>query len=113
MRTPKNAHTGFSLIELLVVIAIIAILAALIFPTFNRAREAARQTTCISQMHDISVALKLFREDNNNYPATLLGLAQDANGQFYTNASQTAVPIDQIKAWTGRTISAIKTARTS
>src|SRR5215831_11024969 len=84
MRTLSTARRGFSLIELLVVIAIIAILAALIFPTFNRAREQARLTTCMSQMHDISVALKLFREDNNNYPATLLGLAQDANGQFYT-----------------------------
>jgi prepilin-type N-terminal cleavage/methylation domain-containing protein len=96
MRTPKNARRGFSLIELLVVIAIIAILAALIFPTFNRARESVRQTNCMSQMHDISVALKLYREDNNKYPAALLGFAQDANGQFFTGAGQ-AVPIDEIK----------------
>jgi len=40
---------GFTLIELLVVIAIIAVLAAILFPVFARAREKARQNTCISQ----------------------------------------------------------------
>ncbi|PIR27424.1 hypothetical protein COV40_00910, partial [Candidatus Berkelbacteria bacterium CG11_big_fil_rev_8_21_14_0_20_42_15] len=39
---------GFTLIELLVVIAIIAILAAILFPVFARAREKARQTSCLS-----------------------------------------------------------------
>jgi prepilin-type N-terminal cleavage/methylation domain-containing protein len=44
----RKHSTGFTLIELLVVIAIIAVLAAILFPVFAKAREKARQTTCTS-----------------------------------------------------------------
>ena len=49
---------GFTLIELLVVIAIIAILAAILFPVFARAREKARQSTCASNQRQISAAMQ-------------------------------------------------------
>ncbi|MCC2671630.1 MAG: prepilin-type N-terminal cleavage/methylation domain, partial [Armatimonadetes bacterium] len=45
-RNPLHSRRGFTLIELLVVIAIIAILAAILFPVFAQAREAARKTQC-------------------------------------------------------------------
>ncbi len=54
---------GFTLIELLVVIAIIAILAAILFPVFARAREKARQTQCTSNLKEISLAILMYAQD--------------------------------------------------
>ena len=62
---------GFTLIELLIVIAIIAILAAILFPVFARAREAARKTTCASNLRQIGVALELYVQDHDEtFPDT-------------------------------------------
>jgi prepilin-type N-terminal cleavage/methylation domain-containing protein/prepilin-type processing-associated H-X9-DG protein len=60
---------GFTLIELLVVIAIIAILAAILFPVFAKAREKARQTSCLSNLKQLSLAVLQYTNDNNEtYP---------------------------------------------
>jgi prepilin-type N-terminal cleavage/methylation domain-containing protein len=56
-------NRGFTLIELLVVIAIIAILAAILFPVFARAREAARKATCISNVKQITLAAIMYAQD--------------------------------------------------
>ena len=56
---------GFTLIELLVVIAIIAILAAILFPVFAKAREKARQSACINNQKQISKAMLLYLGDND------------------------------------------------
>jgi prepilin-type N-terminal cleavage/methylation domain-containing protein/prepilin-type processing-associated H-X9-DG protein len=56
-------RTGFTLIELLVVIAIIAILAAILFPVFARAREKARQTNCLSNVKQISLGFMMYIQD--------------------------------------------------
>jgi prepilin-type N-terminal cleavage/methylation domain-containing protein/prepilin-type processing-associated H-X9-DG protein len=61
----KNRHyQGFTLIELLVVIAIIAILAAILFPVFARAREKARQTTCTSNQRQIATTIQMYAQDH-------------------------------------------------
>ena len=54
---------GFTLIELLVVIAIIAILAAILFPVFAKAREKARQSTCLSNVKQLSLAVLQYAQD--------------------------------------------------
>ena len=56
---------GFTLIELLVVIAIIAVLAAILFPVFAKARDKANMTTCINNQRQILVALQLYLQDND------------------------------------------------
>jgi prepilin-type N-terminal cleavage/methylation domain-containing protein/prepilin-type processing-associated H-X9-DG protein len=56
---------GFTLIELLVVIAIIAILAAILFPVFAKAREKARQTACLNNQKQIVTSLLMYAQDNN------------------------------------------------
>jgi len=56
---------GFTLIELLVVIAIIAILAAILFPVFAKAREKARQTSCLNNQRQIGTAIMLYAQDHD------------------------------------------------
>lgn len=62
-RTTRRRAVGFTLIELLVVIAIIAILAAILFPVFARAREKARQTTCLSNLKQIGMGMSMYVND--------------------------------------------------
>lgn len=54
---------GFTLIELLVVIAIIAILAAILFPVFARAREKARQSSCLANVKQILLGIQMYVQD--------------------------------------------------
>lgn len=57
---------GFTLIELLIVIAIIAILAAVLFPVFGRAKDAAKRTSCLSNMRQIGYALTMYLSETDD-----------------------------------------------
>ena len=80
---------AFTLIELLVVIAIIAILAAILFPVFGRARENARRTSCLSNMKQIGLGIEQYKQDYDSmYPMAY----------FYVNGSSSGGGYVQ---WTG------------
>src|ERR1700677_1343177 len=64
-----NPKKAFTLIELLVVIAIIAILAAILFPVFAQAKEAAKKTSCLSNMKQLGLADIMYVNDHDDtYP---------------------------------------------
>jgi prepilin-type N-terminal cleavage/methylation domain-containing protein/prepilin-type processing-associated H-X9-DG protein len=63
MKQQRKPRTGFTLIELLVVIAIIAILAAILFPVFARARENARRTSCQNNLKQVAIAIQQYTGD--------------------------------------------------
>ncbi len=91
MHLSNNPHTrrGFTLIELLVVIAIIAILAAILFPVFAKAREKARQSSCLSNVKQMGLAVMQYKQDyDEKFPMAY----------YYPNGSTSAAGYVQ---WSG------------
>lgn len=64
---PRMVRKGFTLIELLVTISIIAILAAVLFPVFARARESARRSSCASNQKQLALGLRMYVQDYDGY----------------------------------------------
>jgi prepilin-type N-terminal cleavage/methylation domain-containing protein/prepilin-type processing-associated H-X9-DG protein len=82
----RKATAGFTLIEILVVIAIIALLAAILFPVFARARENARRASCQSNLKQLGLAFAQYTSDyDNRYPQ-----AQDNTVTVTSATAQTA-----------------------
>ncbi len=99
-KLPNNQ--GFTLIELLVVIAIIALLAAILFPVFAKAREKARQTSCLSNEKQIGLAFMSYVQDyDETFPiAPNLTSIANAGGLNDLNWQETG--------WAGRVYSYVK-----
>ncbi|MBS1708124.1 MAG: prepilin-type N-terminal cleavage/methylation domain-containing protein [Armatimonadetes bacterium] len=79
-KRPVQRSTGFTLIELLVVIAIIAILAAILFPVFAQAKEAAKKTTAVSATKQLVLAMIMYGGDNDDTAAPLTNGPDGTNG---------------------------------
>jgi prepilin-type N-terminal cleavage/methylation domain-containing protein len=77
-RSSRSARRGFTLIELLVVIAIIAMLAALLLPAVQRARESARRTQCINNVKQLALAMQTYEGSHRCFPP---GFIDPAPGQ--------------------------------
>lgn len=71
IRRNFSADGGFTLIELLVVIAIISMLAGQLLPSLSTAREKGRQTNCINNLHQMSIAIEMYYQDFKDYPPWL------------------------------------------
>lgn len=84
---------GFTLIELLVVIAIIAILAAILFPVFAKAREKARQSTCASNIKQMATAMIQYVQD---YDETFPYSRIDLGTPFWTDQIQPYLKSTQV-----------------
>jgi prepilin-type processing-associated H-X9-DG protein len=98
-RTRPNHHqyAAFTLVELLVVIGIIALLIAILLPSLNRAREAAKSVQCLSNLRQLAQAVNLFATENNGYMPGQGGggiLVQDKNVSTYRTASGSSTDID-------------------
>lgn len=91
---------GFTLIELLVVIAIIAVLAAILFPVFAKARESARRSTCSSNLKQLALATLMYAQDyDEQFPVAPTLLLSAGCG------AMCSAPGSTLKEWAGCTAS--------
>ena len=87
------AIRAFTLIELLVVIAVIAILVALLLPALSRAKSSAKRTTCLGNVRQINMALRMYADDHNDqisYSTNMIYYSYVDSILPYMNAGQSS-----------------------
>jgi prepilin-type N-terminal cleavage/methylation domain-containing protein len=93
-RISRGKRLGFTLVELLTVIAIIAVLATLLMTTLSSAKRKAREAVCISNLHQIGLALNLYLEDFGKRPPDLATLV---TSKYLGSADILACPADRTR----------------
>lgn len=79
MKRSFRTSKGFTLVELLVVIAILAVLAALLLPAISASKSKAKRTTCLNNLHQISLGVRMYSDDSNDTPPALGAAALKTN----------------------------------
>ncbi len=100
---------GFTLLELLVVVAILGLLVGLLFPALNRSRDVARQTQCMSNLKQISIALNVYLNENGEFfpranDGFILGKAVTWGRvlqPYITHSKILLCPSKQVNGWMG------------
>ncbi|MCA9074138.1 MAG: DUF1559 domain-containing protein [Planctomycetaceae bacterium] len=99
-----RSRSGFTLIELLVVISIIAVLASLILPGVQNAREAARRTQCMNNMRNVASAVMNFESTNSRLPYLTTGIFDTSDATRQLTAEELATASDNASSSNGLSI---------
>jgi prepilin-type N-terminal cleavage/methylation domain-containing protein/prepilin-type processing-associated H-X9-DG protein len=107
--TIMQRRKGFTLIELLVVIAIIAILAAILFPVFARAREKARENSCLSNIKQITLGVLMYTQDYDGcYPPLVyygdLGYSDNLNKVYWPYIIDPYIASGTTRQWSAQNL---------
>ncbi len=106
-RIALQPERAFTLVELLVVIAIIAILAALLLPALNRAKAAAHRTTCLNNLKQVNLGMRLYWDDHADFPPGIQNTTAAPFGYWtgykelmksYVGLNGTSSPLDKLFA---------------
>ena len=82
----KTSHHGFTLVELLVVIGIIALLISILLPSLNKARESAKVVACLSNLHQLGLAMNMYANDNKGaWPCWYNPNDESASSKYYSS----------------------------